>query len=111
MRGSNVPGDIESLVAELTLEEKAALTAGVGTWSTCAVPRLGIPAVFLSDGPAGARGDTDNWEPITPSVCAPCATALGSSWDPDLVRRTSGVIARQVLEKGARVVLAPTVNL
>jgi hypothetical protein len=37
--------DIAKLVAELTLDEKAALTAGVDLWSTAAVPRLGIPSV------------------------------------------------------------------
>ena len=36
---------VPDLVNALTLEEKAALTAGVDMWATAAVPRLGIPAV------------------------------------------------------------------
>lgn len=103
--------DIDALVAAMTLDEKAALTAGVDTWHTAAVPRLGIPAIKLTDGPNGARGKTADHLSVTPSVCIPCATALGATWDPDLVRRASAMVARQAREKGARVLLAPTVNL
>jgi beta-glucosidase len=95
----------------MTLDEKASLTAGVDFWHTAAIPRLGIPAVTLTDGPNGARGDTAGFLPVTPSVCIPSATALGATWDPDLVAQASAAVARQARDKGARVLLAPTVNL
>jgi beta-glucosidase len=41
--------DVDKLVAELTLDEKAALTAGEDMWSTVAIDRLGIPKVFVTD--------------------------------------------------------------
>ena len=47
-------GDIEALVAAMTLDEKAALTAGVDSWRTAAVDRLGIGQVKMTDG--AARG-------------------------------------------------------
>jgi beta-glucosidase len=103
--------DIRALAAKLDLEEKAALTTGLDMWRTVPVPRLGIPAVIFSDGPAGARGNTMDHETLTPSVCVPSGTALGATWDPSLVARASAIVARQALEKGARVLLAPTVNL
>jgi beta-glucosidase len=103
--------DLKAIVRALGLGEKAKLTAGADEWTTQAVPRAGIPAVKLSDGPAGARGATVGTVSITPSACIPCATALGATWDPGLVARAAAVVARQALQKGARVLLAPTVNL
>jgi beta-glucosidase len=103
--------DILALVGGMTLDEKASLTAGVGFWHTAAVPRLGIPAVKFTDGPNGARGETADFLSVTPSVCIPCATALGATWDPELVGRAAAAVARQARDKGARVLLAPTVNL
>jgi beta-glucosidase len=53
--------DMAKLVAELTLDEKAALTAGVDMWSTASVPRLGIPAARRAQlgghRPRAARGN------------------------------------------------------
>lgn len=43
--------DIASVVEELTLQEKACPITGMNKWETCAVPRSGIPAVWMADGP------------------------------------------------------------
>jgi beta-glucosidase len=95
----------------MTLDEKASLTAGIDLWHTAAVPRLAIPSVKLTDGPNGARGGTTGFLSVTPSLCIPSATALGATWDPALVAEASAAVARQARDKGARVLLAPTVNL
>lgn len=101
---------IAALVAELTLDEKAALTAGVDMWSTTPVPRLGIPAVRLTDGPNGARGA--HLGPSGPTAaCMPCGSALGATWSPDVVAAAGGVVGAEARAKGARVLLAPTVNM
>jgi beta-glucosidase len=102
--------DIAKLVAGLTLDEKAALTAGVDLWSTASVPRLGIPSVVLTDGPNGARGTQPG--PAGPTAtCVPCGSALGATWDPDLVERVGALVGREARAMGARVLLAPTVNI
>jgi hypothetical protein len=52
--GASEPALIaSSLLAELTLEEKASLCLGSDFWHTAAVPRLGIAAVTMADGPHG----------------------------------------------------------
>jgi beta-glucosidase len=102
--------DIARLVDQLTLDEKAALTAGVDLWSTPAVPRLGIPKVWLSDGPNGARGSIMGSAGPT-AVCIPCGSALGATWNPELIERVGELLGRQIRTKSARILLAPTVNL
>lgn len=100
---------VDELVAELTVEEKVSLLAGTDWWHTAAVDRLGIPPLKMSDGPAGVRGAHVSGGP--PSASFPCGTALGATWDVDLVRRVGVALAAELESKGAQLILAPTVNL
>ncbi len=96
----------------MTIEEKALLTTGATMWSTNPIDRFDIPAVTVTDGPAGARG------PITPGIgtqvatlCIPCGSALGATFDVPLLEELGVALGHQTRSKGARVLLAPTVNL
>lgn len=107
----HTPRDIDALIAEMTLDEKASLTAGRDGWSTRPIERLGIPSVVVTDGPAGARG------PLLPGIGrqvstlnVPCGTALGATWDPALIERVGQALGQQTRSKASRVLLAPTVN-
>jgi len=97
-----------STLGRLSLDEKAALTAGADIWHTAAVERLGIPSLRLSDGPSGARGTRFSGQT---STSLPCGTALAATWDRDLVHRVGGLLADEAKGKDAHVLLAPTVNL
>ena len=99
---------VEQLLAAMDLDEKASLTAGVDMWHGHAVDRLGIVALKVSDGPVGVRGDS--WVGTT-SACAPCGTALGATWDPELLREVGRVLGEEARTKAVDIVLAPTVNL
>ena len=99
---------VARLLEEMTVEEAVALLAGATLWETVAIPRLGIPAVRVIDGPSGARGKEFL---AHPSLNVPAESALGATWDPDLVGRIGSLLGRQVRAKGARVHLAPTLNL
>ena len=103
--------DIDALMASLTLEEKASLTAGEDMFSLVAVERLGIPKVRVTDGPSGARGESYPGIGGPSSTCIPCGSAIGASWDPDLAAELGGLVGREALDRGCRGILAPTVNL
>jgi beta-glucosidase len=103
--------DVDALVAALTLDEKAGLLAGDDFFSTKAVDRLGIPKFHLTDGPSGARGPGLPGVAGRPSICIPCGSAVGATWDPDLAGRLGALLGREALARGCRALLAPTVNL
>ncbi len=103
--------DIEALLAALTLEEKATLTAGGDMMATAGIERLGIPVVSVTDGPNGARGPSYPGIGGDPSTCVPCGSALGATWNPQLVEQLGALVGREALDRGCRGLLAPTVNL
>ncbi|CAN5425190.1 glycoside hydrolase family 3 C-terminal domain-containing protein [soil metagenome] len=108
--------DVPSLLAELTIEEKASLVSGAGFWWTRKVERLGIPSVMVSDGPHGLRrqdagGDHVGLGGSRPATCFPTASALASSWDVDLVRRVGVALGEEARAQGVGVVLGPGINI
>jgi beta-glucosidase len=102
---------IAELVEELTLDEKASLTAGEDLWSTVAIDRLGIPKVRVTDGPNGARGTSVPGSAGATAACVPCGAALGATWDVELIERVGRMLGDETRSKSCRVLLAPTVNL
>ena len=100
-------GPDRPVAARLGLVDQAALTVGVGWWHTAGAADFGLEGVHLTDGPNGARGS--RWGEI--SACLPSATALAATWDRHLVQLIGGVLGDEALDKGARVLLAPTVNI
>ena len=101
--------DLDQLLDAMTLEEQASLLAGADFWTTVPVPRLGVPAIKVSDGPNGARGGQFKDGPKT--ACFPVGIALGATWNPALVSEAGAALAEEARLKGAQVLLAPTVNL
>ncbi len=98
----------DKLVTELTVDEKAALAAGVDLWHGPGVERLGIPALKVTDGPSGARGE--QWSG-RPSANFPCGTALGATWNSELVHEVGRRLGVEARRKQAHALLAPTVNI
>jgi beta-glucosidase len=101
--------DIDELVDSLTIDEQVSLLAGADFWHTVAIERVGIPTMRVSDGPAGARGTLFEGGPA--SVNVPCGTSLAATWDPSLVEEVGRLLGLEARAKGARMLLAPTVNL
>jgi beta-glucosidase len=78
--GADVEKRAEALLGKMTLEEKITLIGGINDFYIRALPRLGLPALRMSDGPMGVHdyGETTAY---------PAGIALAASWDVDLARR------------------------
>ncbi len=101
---------IESLLGQMTLQEKVSLLAGSDFWHTTPVERLGIPRLKVTDGPNGARGG-GNFVNGVKAACFPVGISLASTWNTELVTRVGQALAQEARSKGAQVLLAPTVNI
>ncbi|KAH6664010.1 thermostable beta-glucosidase B [Plectosphaerella plurivora] len=98
--------DVNTILSKLTLEEKISLLAGANFWETVPIADKGVPALKVSDGPNGARGETFSGG-IT-SACFPAACNVASTFDVDLAHRIGVALGEETRTKGARCLLAPT---
>lgn len=105
-----------AMVALMSDEEKAALVSGEGFWHTKALPRVGLRAVMVADGPHGLRKQTDEMDHLgvgqsVPAVCFPTAVTLASSWDEELLRAVGDALGEECLAEGVAVLLGPGINI
>ncbi len=120
----------ENLLSLMTLEEKIHLLKGSGIASLIgktkvnegipgaagtivATPRLGIPTVYLSDGPAGLRIEPNREGQNRTYFCTafPIGTLLSSTWDVNLVEEVGESMGNEAMEYGIDVILAPGANI
>lgn len=107
--------DVESLLRQLTLEEKAALVSGTDFMYTNRIPRLDIPALRMSDGPHGLRvqaEDGDNGVTGSfPATAFPTAACTASGWNPENLKKMGRAIAKECHKYGVHIVLGPGANI
>ena len=107
--------NIDSLIRQMTTEEKAALVSGTDFMYTNPIPRLGIPSLCMSDGPHGLRkqiGSGDNGiSQSEPATAFPTAAATASSWNPENLKRMGAAIGKECRHYGVHTLLGPGVNL
>jgi beta-glucosidase len=106
--------NIQSIISQMTLEEKAALCTGASPWTTTPIERLGVPELIVSDGPHGVRRVPDvNSMAIEslPATCFPTASCLASTWDVDLLRKMGEALAEECIALNVDVLLGPGANM
>jgi beta-glucosidase len=115
-----VEARVRDLLGRMTLEEKVSLFSGANWMETVAIPRLGIPAIKMADGPAGVRAwygpsaltnAANSKYPKITSTAFPSGIALAATWDPDAAHTVGKALAQEVRGLGRDMILGPTVNI
>ena len=108
---------INDWMKELTLEEKASLCAGLNMWMTKGIDRLNIPPVHMYDGTNGIRKTNSDEEMgiatdgNIPATCYPTGSAIGSSWNTELLHEVGVALGVEGKEMGVELLLGPGINM
>ncbi|MEI8046740.1 MAG: glycoside hydrolase family 3 C-terminal domain-containing protein [Bacteroidota bacterium] len=108
---------VEKLLSQLTLQEKISLIHGNTYFTTPAIPRLGIPALHLSDGPCGVREENapDRWGSANwtndATAYFPSLTSLASTWNTELATEFGNAYGEEAVVRGKDIMLAPGLNI
>ncbi|MFZ1400964.1 MAG: glycoside hydrolase family 3 C-terminal domain-containing protein [Candidatus Promineifilaceae bacterium] len=106
--------NIQSIIEQMTLEEKAALCTGASAWTTTPIERLAVPEMIVSDGPHGVRRVPNVHEVATtsfPATCFPTASCLASTWDTALIYQMGEALAEECIALNVDVLLGPGANM
>ena len=112
-----IDAKIDSLLSLLTLEEKVAMCHAQSKFSSPGVPRLGIPEIWMSDGPHGVRAEInwDNWGYAgwtNDSITAfPALTCLAATFNPDLSHQYGVAVGEEARYRKKDILLGPGVNI
>lgn len=108
---------VKDALSRMTLEEKTRLSYAQGKFSSPGCPRLGIPELWMSDGPHGVRGEIhwNEWGYAgwTNDSCTafPALTCLAASWNQELAGKYGKAIGEEALYRKKDVLLGPGVNI
>ena len=102
---SDLAARIDSIVGKMTLEEKVDYIGGTG-FAVRAVPRLGLPAFEMSDGPIGVRSNSR-----FPSTTYAAGIGLAATWNRDLAQKVGEGIGKDARARGIHFMLGPGVNI
>lgn len=101
---ADVEHRVESILLQMTLEEKVELIGGVDGFYIRDIPRLGVPRLKMADGPLGVR----NYGPATTMAGG---ISLAATWNPELAARVGTEIGRDARARGVHFLLGPGVNI
>jgi len=116
-RLSAVEEDVEALLIKMTLPEKVSLAHASGKFHINAIERVGIPEMWLSDGPHGVRHQIERhtWDSAgwtdDHSTYLPHLTSVAASWDVEMARLHGQVLGAEARDRKKDFILGPGVNL
>ncbi|WP_046174273.1 glycoside hydrolase family 3 C-terminal domain-containing protein [Domibacillus indicus] len=108
--------NVNALIDQMTLEEKAGMCSGLDFWHLKGVERLGIPSIMVTDGPHGLRKQDTSADHLglfdsVPATCFPSAAGMASSWNRSLIERVGAALGEECQAEGVGVLLGPGANI
>ena len=106
----------QDLIEKMTLEEKASLVSGKDFWQTQNIDRLGIPSIFLADGPHGIRkqaaaADHLGLNESIKATCFPTAATMANSWNLELGKEMGECLSVEAKSQKVNILLGPGINI
>lgn len=117
LRLAKVEENVASLLSKMTLAEKISLVHASGKFHVNAIERLGIPELWLSDGPHGVRHQIEkySWDSAgwtdDDSTYLPHLTSVAASWDTEMATLHGSVLGSEARHRQKDIILGPGVNL
>jgi beta-glucosidase len=102
--GKEVESRVEAILSKMTLDEKLTIIGGINDFYIQAIPRLGLPALRMSDGPLGVHD-------YGPTTAYPAGILLAATWDTELARRAGMSMGKDARARGVHFILAPGMNI
>ena len=108
---------IDSLISQMTLEEKSGMLHGTSMFNTEGVARLGIPELKMADGPLGVREEIsrDSWAPAGLdtdfATYYPAGAGLSATWNPALAYTFGTSVGEESRARDKDVLLSPAINI
>ncbi len=114
---SRFEAKIDSLISQMTIEEKIGMLHGNSMFTTGGVERLGIPELKMADGPLGVREEIsrDSWAPAGLdtdfATYYPAGGGLSATWNTDLAYLFGNSVGQEVRARGKDMLLSPAINI
>ena len=108
---------IDSLLNQMTLEEKVGMLHGTSMFANSGVARLGVPELKMADGPLGVREEIsrDSWAPLGLdddfATYYPAGAGLSATWNPDMAYLFGSSVGAETRARGKDVLLSPAINI
>lgn len=116
-KSKSIDERVENALSMMSLEEKVAMVHAQSKFSSGGVPRLGIPELWMDDGPHGVRAEVlwDAWKEAgwTNDSCTafPALTCLAATWNPQMAYLYGKSVGEEARYRKKDILLGPGVNI
>lgn len=108
---------IDSIISQMTLEEKSGMLHGTSMFTTAGIERLGVPELKMADGPLGVREEISrySWAPAGLdndfATYYPAGAGLSATWNPQLAYTFGNSVGAESRARDKDVLLSPAINI